>query len=54
MEGSIILGANITDKEYELFVKDTGLGIDPEAQSNVFKFFMQEDLAITRGFEGSG
>jgi PAS domain S-box-containing protein len=54
VEGSIILGANITDKEYELFVKDTGLGIDAEAQSNVFKFFMQEDLANTRGFEGSG
>ena len=53
-KGNIALGAYITDNKIEIFVKDTGLGIDSEAQSTVFKFFMQEDLANTRVFEGSG
>ena len=54
VKGSITLGFNYSDTEFELFVKDSGVGIDLAAQSSVFQIFMQEDLANTRGYEGSG
>ncbi len=46
IKGGINFGFNYTGNEFELFVKDTGSGIDPEAQSSVFKIFMQEDMQI--------
>ena len=54
IKGSITFGGHYNNGEIELFVKDTGSGIDLEAQSSVFQIFMQEDLAYTRGYEGSG
>ena len=54
LKGSITVGCSYTENEIELFVKDTGSGIDPESQSKVFQVFMQEDIADTRVFEGSG
>jgi PAS domain S-box-containing protein len=54
IKGSITFGWHYNNNEFELFVKDTGSGIDPEAQSSVFQIFMQEDVADTRGYEGSG
>jgi hypothetical protein len=54
IKGSITFGGHYTNGEIELFVKDTGSGIELEAQSSVFEIFMQEDLANTRGYEGSG
>ncbi len=53
-KGRITLGVTYTNNEVELFVRDTGAGIDPEAQSTVFQIFMQADAAVTRGHEGSG
>ncbi|MBC8319293.1 MAG: PAS domain S-box protein [Bacteroidetes bacterium] len=56
--GSIELGYNIKSDEgafeIELFVKDTGQGIAKEAQDIIFNSFMQEQVSITRGHEGSG
>jgi PAS domain S-box-containing protein len=52
--GSVILGFHLKNNEYELFVKDSGSGIDLEAQDKVFDFFMQEEVSNTRGYEGSG
>ena len=52
--GSINLGFNFSDREFEFFVKDTGRGIDPEMQSTVFQVFTQGEVADTRGYEGSG
>ena len=53
-KGSITFGLNYADAEFEFFVKDTGAGIALEAQSAVFRIFMQGDVANTRGYEGSG
>jgi len=53
-KGIITLGLNFADNDFELFVKDTGSGIDPEAQSTVFQIFMQEEVVDTRGYDGSG
>jgi PAS domain S-box-containing protein len=53
-KGRITLGIRNSENEIELFVQDTGSGIDQEIQSSVFQIFMQEDLADTRGYEGSG
>jgi PAS domain S-box-containing protein len=54
IKGIITFGFNYSDDEYEIFVKDTGSGIDPVAQSTVFQIFMQADVTNTRGYEGSG
>lgn len=48
----IITGAR-TD-EAELFIKDSGHGIAKTAQKIIFEPFMQETIANTRGYEGSG
>ena len=52
--GSVILGFQFKDNEYEIFVKDTGSGIDAEAQEKIFDYFMQGEVSSTRGYEGSG
>ena len=54
MKGSITIGYNFTNSVFEVFVKDTGPGIDPQSQSSIFHIFMQEDIDDTRGYEGSG
>ena len=38
----------------EFFIKDTGIGINQELQETIFDKFMQENIASTRGHEGSG
>ncbi len=51
--GSISKPGNELD-ELRLFVKDTGIGINPESFSLIFESFKQEDFSRSRGFEGSG
>jgi len=53
-EGSINLGFELINDEIKIFVKDTGVGIEDDAQKIVFENFMQEDISNTRGHEGSG
>jgi hypothetical protein len=53
-EGSITLGFELINNEIEIFVKDTGQGIEKDSQELVYKIFMQENVSTTRGHEGSG
>jgi signal transduction histidine kinase len=39
---------------WALAVSDTGIGIAPEAQANVFAAFWQVDSSATRKYRGSG
>ncbi len=53
-EGSVTLGFELINNEIEIFVKDTGVGIEKDAQEHIYKSFIQEDNSLTRGHEGSG
>ncbi len=53
-EGRITLGFQLNQDKIKFYVKDTGKGIAPEKQSMIFDAFAQEDLSVTRGYEGSG
>lgn len=57
-KGSIILfcDANCSDDDVQLIfsVSDTGIGIPPEKQQDMFREFTQSDPGITRKYGGSG
>lgn len=58
-EGEVVIRIELIDttEEYNnlrITVKDTGIGITPEAQKHVFKVFSQEDSSTTRRFGGTG
>lgn len=54
VEFGYVLKTESEHPEIELFVKDTGHGISLNAQTRIFDAFMQENIATTRGYEGSG
>jgi len=53
-KGEITFGCKVTDDSYGFFVRDTGVGISSEAHVRIFENFMQEDVSMSRGHEGSG
>ncbi len=53
-QGAIIFGYHHQPDHVSFFVSDTGRGIVSEKLDNIFDIFMQEDTAMTRGYEGSG
>ena len=53
-QGFIEIGYNLNDNEVLLYVKDSGVGINPENIQKLFEYFMQEDVSNTRGYEGNG
>ncbi|MCX6160806.1 MAG: response regulator, partial [Ignavibacteriae bacterium] len=52
--GSITFGYTVGSNFFRFFVRDTGVGIKPEARNKIFGIFMQEDTSDTRGYEGCG
>jgi two-component system sensor histidine kinase/response regulator len=53
-KGSISVGIVNHGSVMEFYIKDTGNGIDDTAHHRIFESFMQENVATTRGHEGSG
>jgi PAS domain S-box-containing protein len=52
--GSVTFGFEIKTDVIVLFVKDTGMGIDPDFIPHISEAFTQADVSDTRAFEGSG
>ena len=53
-KGEITLGFILKPDFIEFFIKDTGIGIDPESKEQIFNIFVQGDASISRTTEGSG
>jgi len=52
--GDVTIGAKETEKEIELSVSDTGIGIAREEQEKIFERFYQADYTSTRKYSGTG
>nr|WP_297349883.1 two-component regulator propeller domain-containing protein [uncultured Glaciecola sp.] len=53
-KGSINLDVNFANKEIQIAVTDTGIGIEKEHFDKIFKEFQQADSTTTRNFGGTG
>lgn len=53
-KGSVTLCIEKKEEGINILVQDTGIGISKEFMTDLFKPFRQEDMAISRGFEGNG
>lgn len=53
-KGSVTISASVDDHTLELAVADTGKGIEPGKVEAMFGMFTQEEMEMTRGYEGSG
>ena len=51
---ALIVEPGIWPNEISFLVRDTGIGIAPEAQERIFREFEQADEAITRNYGGTG
>ena len=52
--GSVNIGFKADREIVEIYVTDTGIGIEQNSQERIFESFMQENVSSTRGHEGSG
>lgn len=52
--GSIFVEVFVKDQSVEIWVRDTGIGMDSVSLNNIFKRFHQVDKSLSRNFEGSG
>lgn len=53
-EGSVTITVSQNEQQLHISVKDTGIGIAPDAQKMLFNPFMQADGSITRKYGGTG
>jgi len=54
VKGDISFGYVIKHDFLEFFVRDTGIGINPEFLPLMFQSFTQEEVMCSRGYDGSG
>jgi len=54
LDGTITIGYDVVQDNVKFYIKDTGIGVEEEVKDLIFDIFMQEDIAMTRGHEGSG
>ena len=53
-KGYVELFCTLTDTRFELYVKDTGIGIPQDKHHIIFERFIQADVSHQRPYEGSG
>jgi CheY-like chemotaxis protein/anti-sigma regulatory factor (Ser/Thr protein kinase) len=53
-EGKIEFAARVAKNHVIFYVKDTGIGIDPEDQAVIFEPFRQVETTISRNYGGNG
>jgi len=53
-EGYIELGYKVKQNDYLIYVKDTGIGVNPENAESIFNYFTQENFSSTRNYGGLG
>jgi CheY-like chemotaxis protein len=53
-QGSVTFGFDANGADVGFFISDTGIGIENEALEMVLDAFVQEDMKISRNYEGSG
>ncbi|MFO8053966.1 MAG: HAMP domain-containing sensor histidine kinase [Bacteroidales bacterium] len=53
-KGLVRAGYKYKGDHLEIFVSDSGIGIEPELKDEIFDYFRQAELGINRRYEGSG
>ena len=53
-KGSVMIGYRIIENDLGLYVKDTGIGIDPSMHEKVFDRFFQVEAGTSRQYSGAG
>jgi CheY-like chemotaxis protein/anti-sigma regulatory factor (Ser/Thr protein kinase) len=53
-QGEVVLTVTMNGEQLEFAVRDTGIGLDEEAQTRLFQSFSQADSSTTRKYGGTG